>query len=930
MKRTICMLRPSPSPARRRLLRLLIVLLLLVFHATVTARTFTPVGAGKGLEAWIVTSMMFDQQGFLWVGSHEGLFRYDGHQAIAFQPELGNPDAISAIDVRSLYEAADGSIWVGTHTGGLNRYDPASGTFAHFRHDAADPDSLPDDGIYSLSAGPGGDLWAGTLKGLSRFDRQTERFERFTHDPANPASLSHDQVVTLHLSAAGNLWVGTVGGGVNRWNPQRRDFSRFDLARLTAGTAKRNRVFALHEDDDGILWAGTEEGLVRLDPGTGQADSVGLVGQDGDLPFVTSMQIDPSKRLWLTTRGDGLFVVDCSSGQWSIIQADAGLTTGAMPASGLNSLALGAEHVFIGTSGGGVYRTPLHETRFELMSTLNTPGMTNNVISTVLATAEEGQLWLGSFGGGPQRADVGKRAVGIKPLRLHEMRNSDMLSVAGPVDGLMYAGTTKGLYEFTDDGAQLALFAHEPGRPDGIAAGSVTALLPAAAGALWLGTSGGGLQYFEVAEQRFTSYRHQADRADSISGDFITALLDEPPGYLWVGTRSNGLNRCRIENWSCERFSGQPGGPGHLSHPRVNSFYRDRRGRVWVATGGGLNQVLQDEGGRVSGFRQWRAKDGLLHDAVLAIQEDLDESLWLSSSKGLSRLNPATGAFINFSVQSGLQVSHFNPNAAAADDSHIYFGSTGGLLIIPKGSLLEPGRPPHVRILAVNRIGPGRAQPAMKLTGTPLRVPYADMVSVEMAVLDYAESSHQYAYRLAKAEPWSELGQQREIVFSGLQPGHYELQVRGRGVHGIWGVSEALPLEIIPPIWMTGWFRGLILLLLLALALGTHFLRQATLKKRAGEMLRLGERRERALEEKLGSAAELAVLTPRQKEILQLVAEGSSTREIAELLGVSIKTVEAHRANLMERLDIHDVPGLVRLAIRCGLISLKEDDFPKY
>jgi DNA-binding CsgD family transcriptional regulator len=129
---------------------------------------------------------------------------------------------------------------------------------------------------------------------------------------------------------------------------------------------------------------------------------------------------------------------------------------------------------------------------------------------------------------------------------------------------------------------------------------------------------------------------------------------------------------------------------------------------------------------------------------------------------------------------------------------------------------------------------------------------------------------------------------------------------------------------------MTGWFRGLILLLLLALALGTHFLRQATLKKRAGEMLRLGERRERALEEKLGSAAELAVLTPRQKEILQLVAEGSSTREIAELLGVSIKTVEAHRANLMERLDIHDVPGLVRLAIRCGLISLKEDDFPKY
>lgn len=900
------------------------MLLLLAFHVTVSARTFTPVGATKGLEAWVVTSMLFDQQGFLWVGSHEGLFQYDGHQAVAFLPELGNPDTISDIDIRSMYEAADGSIWVGTHTGGLNRYDPASGTFAHFRHDSANPDSLLDDGIYSISAGPGGDLWVGTLKGLSRFDRKTERFEHFTHDPANPASLSHDGVVALHLGAAGNLWVGTVGGGVNRWNPQRRDFTRFDLAGLTGGTAKRNRVLALHENDDGILWAGSQEGLVRLDSGLGRADSVELGVQHGDSTSITSLQTDPSNRLWLTTRAGELYIVHCSTGQWSKVQADARVTTSALPEGALTSLALGAEHVFIGTWGSGVYRTLLYDNNLELMNTLNTPGMTNNVISAVLATAEEGQLWLGSFGGGPQRADVRNRAVRAKPLQLHEMRESDILSMAGPVDGHMYAGTTVGLYEFTNDGAQLALFEHEPGRPDGIAAGSVTALLPTAAGALWLGMSGSGLQYFEVAEQRFTSYRHQAERADSISGDFITALLDEPTGYLWVGTRSNGLNRCRIENWSCERFSGRLSGPDHLSHPTINSFYRDRRGRVWVATGGGLNQVLQDDGGQVKGFRQWRAEDGLLHDAVMAIEEDLDESLWLSSSEGLSRLNPATGALTNFGPASGLQVSHFNPNAAAADDNHIYFGSTGGLLVIPKGSLLEPRRPPIVLILAVNSTRRGRAQPIVKLAGTPIRVPYAEVISVEMAVLDYAESSYEYAYRLAAAEPWTELGQQRQIVFHGLQPGHYDLQVRGRGAQGLWGASEVLPLVIVPPIWMTGWFRGLILLLLSALVLSIHFLRQAALKRRANEMLRLGEQREQALEEKLGSAAELAVLTPRQKEILQLVAAGNSTREIAERLDISIKTVEAHRANLMERLDIHDIPALVRLAIRSGLISMKK------
>jgi ligand-binding sensor domain-containing protein/DNA-binding CsgD family transcriptional regulator len=924
MKPRICMVRSTHSPALCRFSRLLFVLLLLVLNSAVSARSFTQVGAVQGLQAWIVTSMLFDQKGFLWVGSHEGLFRYDGHEAIAFLPEASNPEAISEIDIRSIFETGDGSIWVGTHTGGLDRYDPTSGTFEHFRRDSADLDSLLDDGIYSISAGPGGDLWIATLKGLSRFDRQTERFEHFTHDPANPASLSHNWVVTLHLSAAGNLWVGTVGGGVNRWDPQRREFTRFNLAGLTAGTAKRNRVFALYEDADGILWIGTREGLVRLDPGSGQADLIDLGVQDGDLPFITSLQTDPTNRLWLTTRAGGLFVVHCSTGQWSAVQTDAAATAGALPEGALTSLALGAGQVFIGTWGGGVYRTPLHDNNFELMNIQNTARLTNNVISAVLATAEEGQLWLGSLGNGPQRADVDNRVVEAKPVRRHEMRESGVLSLAGPVRGRWYAGTTDGLFEFTYAGSQVALFAHEPGRAEGIAAGDVTALLSAAGADLWVGTSGSGLQYFTTADQRFSTYRHQADRADSISGDFITALLDEPGGYLWVGTRSNGLNRCRIENWSCERFAGRHSGRDKLSHHHVTSLYRDRRSRVWVATGGGLNRVLQDEGGRVTGFRQWGVEDGLLHDTIMAIEEDLDESLWLSSSHGLSRLNPATGAVKNFAAASGLQVSHFNSNAAAADDSRIYFGSTGGLLIIPKGSLLEPGRPPNVRILAVNSTRRGRAQPMVRMSGDRLRVPYADVIFVEMAVLDYAESSHEYAYRLAATEPWTELGQQHEIAFHGLQPGHYELQVRGRDAYGLWGASEALSLEVVPPLWMTNWFRGSILLLLLALALSIHFLRQAALNRRANEMLRLGGRREQALEKKLGSVAELAVLTPRQKEILQLVAEGNSTRRIAELLGVSIKTVEAHRSNLMERLNIHDIPGLVRLAIRSGLISLKK------
>jgi DNA-binding NarL/FixJ family response regulator len=65
----------------------------------------------------------------------------------------------------------------------------------------------------------------------------------------------------------------------------------------------------------------------------------------------------------------------------------------------------------------------------------------------------------------------------------------------------------------------------------------------------------------------------------------------------------------------------------------------------------------------------------------------------------------------------------------------------------------------------------------------------------------------------------------------------------------------------------------------------------------------------------------LEQLTSRQREILQLIGEGKNTKEIAFNLEISIKTVESHRLQLMDRLRIHDVPGLVRFAIRTGLVS---------
>ena len=72
-----------------------------------------------------------------------------------------------------------------------------------------------------------------------------------------------------------------------------------------------------------------------------------------------------------------------------------------------------------------------------------------------------------------------------------------------------------------------------------------------------------------------------------------------------------------------------------------------------------------------------------------------------------------------------------------------------------------------------------------------------------------------------------------------------------------------------------------------------------------------------------GETSSLEALTVRQRETLQMIAEGRTTKEIAAILGVSVKTVETHRAAIMARLDIRDIPGLVMYAARHKLISFE-------
>jgi DNA-binding NarL/FixJ family response regulator len=105
-----------------------------------------------------------------------------------------------------------------------------------------------------------------------------------------------------------------------------------------------------------------------------------------------------------------------------------------------------------------------------------------------------------------------------------------------------------------------------------------------------------------------------------------------------------------------------------------------------------------------------------------------------------------------------------------------------------------------------------------------------------------------------------------------------------------------------------------LLLAVRAASLGEMYLSPAVARPVVGDFLALQPEAE----------AGFADLTPREREVLQLIAEGHTNNAIAHTLGVSVKTVEKHRANLMAKLGVHDVAGLTRVAVKHGLVFLDE------
>lgn len=832
---------------------------------------FQGVGLDRGLEARVVSSLLLDPAGFLWVGSRDGLYRYDGYEAIRFAPEPGNPDSISDNDIRDLFLAGDGSIWISTNTGGLNRLDPETLRFEAFRSQPDNPATLSYDSVYGMAEAENGHLWAGTQFGLNRFDPETGAFTRFLHDPADPESIPHDYVFTVLADSEDTLWVGTVGGGLARDRTGDGRFETVDLAAALDGGPELNEVFALAESQ-GSIWAGTRAGLVRIDRRTLQASEVLFDGQAiGTIP---TLEVGPDGRIWIARLSAGVLVHDPGSGRSAPANDQPLGVEGQLPAVPQLSLEFLDERVFIGTWGNGLHVGSMATNRFRVSRVGSEEGaLRHQNVTAVHHDDATGRTWAGTFGGGLQA--LTNQATGIRAEAPEPAIGADgILSIVRAGDGRLYAGSTTGLWEIAGDDAPTR-HRHVPGRAGSIGFGYVVSLLESSSGSIWAGLGGSGLYERRTAGGDFRAHLSVPEDPASLSGNFVTALMESGSGELWVGTRSNGLSVCSVEPWRCRRYdrSSTPG----LAHDNVSAIVTDSAGQVWIGTNGaGLQRAVLNEDRQPVDFEQWSEEDGLLGASVMGIVEDDDGSLWISSRDGVTRFDPRAGRMASYGAARGLPITHFNPRAADRDRDWLYFGGIGGLVAFPAGTTFPEFRASPVRLTSIRRAGEGSPADRTLPLSEPLRMPWRAPFTVQFAVLDFAEVPHLYRYRFGPEGEWISQGASREITFFGLAPGRHALEISGRDAFGAWSPPERLDIEIVPPFWMTTWFQITAIVIAALLLLLWHRIRMRSLERKNLALVGLQEQREKALERAEANQKEL---TQAYRDLRQLTHRLESAKE---------------------------------------------------
>ena len=849
----------------RKILLLLLFLALLKHSGAQTPDIkFDHIGIKEGLPEDQVKSIVQDVQGYIWIGTQNGLVRYDGYNYKLYNLGSDQVNSFTNTDVASIFQDRQKVLWVSAVGSGLFRYDRNTDTFKEFKFPGSYTFSLV---IITLEDNEN-NLWcryqATNHSSIVKFNKARGNFEFFSSFVKGVDQINSSVLYEPYKTSDGAIWVPT-SNGLYKYNGAGKGFKSYFT---TADTTKARGYNPVYEapSEPGVLWANTFHGnnkdlrITRVDLRNNTIKDYTPGNKPGDVfsAYLSTIYEDHKKELWFAL-DSGLAKFDRKTGKFiNYIRKD-------RVRSNLSDiLETRRGNFWLSSSSGLVYfNTATNE--FKVYTGKETPGYVNNKIID-----NTGQLWVGSKGvykanylksafhvyknitGDPNSYPGGAVNISLagngdywiyntssvykwqsSAAKFEKVFNGKLYinSVCHGVDGMLYLGTDMGFVVYDPKTHNQLVYSHISTDINSTAVNSVRVVYRDHTGIIWVGTYNRGIYSFDPKTKKIIRYPYRFGNfvANTVNDgglddSNVLCIYEDKDNTLWIGTNAGGLNKF---NRATNKFYSYDINPKNRKMFCVNTVCEGDSGRLWVGTY--LNGLFEFDPKTEHIVRNLNERSGLLQNGVEDISKDAAGHLWIISDRGLTRYDPHANQVQNFKAVTLFPADDISYtdglNQSRAGNGMIVFGLNDGVVIFDPKALDANPDPPIVHIEGItysNPLSDGSAKNIIPYGINSLELAYNEnRIKFDYIALHFDDpSQNRYAYKLdGYDKDWVQAGTLRSVTYTNLSPGTYTFHVKACNSDGVWNnTGDSITIIIHTSLWMR-WWAWLIYMVLFAAAI---------------------------------------------------------------------------------------------------------------
>ena len=757
----------------------------------------------EGLTQGTVEALFQDSKGYIWIGTNDGLQRYNGYKFKIYRVEEDNKNSLVNNYILDIKEDASGNIWVAT-ANGLSKIHNDGYKITNYL-DSKEEGNLSHANVASILITSDDKVLIGTADGLNIYDENTDSFKRIFEGD----KLTEQYINSLAEDSEKNIWVATENG-ISKINLDTGYSKNFTYDSNNDNTISENNIYKVYYDSDGFIWAGTyNSGACKINIKTDEITRYySEVRDDKSLGgnFVKSFLKDSKGNMWICTDG-GLSKLNTDDMSFTTYKNKIHDKNSLIDNNIFSVIQDRTGLIWLGTYSGISIFNPDRKILHYKNDPFDDKTISDNMV-TALYEDEEGLLWIGSKNEGVDLLD--RETDRIQNLK---ESTSDYIIPSDCIYDI--AGNGKNIFIATDRGIAIIDKVSKTGKlydeSTGLSNNIVKSIYYDDLGYLWIGTPT-GLSILNLSTDELIDITYIIKKY-SPSDQYIGDIYKDSDGEYFIATFvQGGLIRINPKTKEIKAYRNEEKNRKSLSNDSVRTITEGVNGEIWIGTSLGLNKFNKN----TEEFVRYTTKDGMANANIYGILIDEYGNPWVSTNMGISKIDRKTGKVINLGITDGLQSNEFNGKAYFKNKNNEFiFGGINGFNLFKPEEIKE-------------------IESKYSIIFDEFKVNGVDIDNLDSKKLKYNENniyieaflpnyinpnSIQYYYLLeGTSNEWISM-ESNSITLSNLSPGDYVFNVRARNNNGVISKSASITFTISPPFWASKYSTFLYILMIILIIL---------------------------------------------------------------------------------------------------------------